>query len=163
MRKIGIHYHRAAAVADVGDEFQSHPCAGKSREGDRHQAIIDDLLRVSREEKRNTDVGQAEIALMRNRRALATMIVAGEHQRRAIPARPGKVRVAENIAAAVDAGAFPVPHADDSINLGLANNSVNLAAHHGGRGQVFVEAGAEMDAVLIQQFLRTAKREVISA
>ena len=53
---IRIDIHRAAAVADVGDHLHPHPGAGKARQRDRQQAVVDDLLRVARIQERNADV-----------------------------------------------------------------------------------------------------------
>jgi hypothetical protein len=47
LRLIGIEDDGASAIADVGDEFQADPGAGKSRNRDGHQAIIDNFLNIA--------------------------------------------------------------------------------------------------------------------
>ncbi len=91
------------------------------------------------------------------------MVVAGEQQRSAVFPGAGKVSVAKYIAGAVDTRSFSVPDAEDAIYLRLSHHFEDLAAHHGGRGQVFVESRLEHDVVFIQQLARTCELQVVAA
>ena len=91
------------------------------------------------------------------------MVVAAERQRRAVAARAGHIGVAEDVAGAVDARPFAVPDADHAVVLRLAQHVMDLAAQHRGGGDIFVHAGHEMDAMLLEQRGYARQGEVVSA
>ncbi len=55
------------------------------------------------------------------------------------------IGVAEDVAGAVDARALAVPHAEDAIELALAAQLGLLRAPQRGGGELFVDAGIELD------------------
>ena len=91
------------------------------------------------------------------------MVVAAQRQRRAVAAGAGDVGVAQNVAGAVDAGAFAVPDAEHAVVARLPQHVMDLAAQHRGGGQVLVHAGDEMDAMLVEQRLHAAERQVVAS
>ena len=74
------------------------------------------------------------------------MVVAGDDEDAA--ARGGAVGVAvlEGVAGAIDARALAVPHGEDAIDLGAGVGLDLLRAEDGGRGEVLVDGGEELDA-----------------
>ena len=162
-RLIGIDHHGSTAVADIGDQFQPHPGARKSRKRDGIEAVIDDFLRISGIQKRNADIIETEVALMRDSRAFAAMIVAGEDQRAAVRSGSREIGMAKNVAGAIDAGSFAVPDADDAIDIRFADDRKNLAAHDRGRGEIFVDAGTKNDIVLLEQLARSRQLKIVAA
>ena len=81
------------------------------------------------------------------------MVVAGEQPDAARLGTAGEVAVLEHVAAAVDPGALAVPHGIDAVVLGAREEADLLAAPHGGRRHVLVDAGLEMDVVLGEETL----------
>src|SRR5580658_8442100 len=100
---------------------------------------------------------------MRDGGAFGNVIVAAQHQRRAVLAGAGNVGVAEDVAGAVDARAFAVPDANHAVVARLAERVMNLAAENGCSGQIFVDTGHEMDAVLVKQGPHAREGHVVAA
>ena len=69
--------------------------------------------------------------------------------------------MAERVARAIDAGALPVPDAEDAVVFRLRKQVGELRAEYRGGAQVFVDAGQEGDLVLIEDLARRGKREVV--
>ncbi|MGY4358751.1 hypothetical protein ACVW0J_005244 [Bradyrhizobium sp. i1.7.7] len=91
------------------------------------------------------------------------MVVAGQTQHTAVLGRAGGIAVAEHVAAAIDAGALAVPDADDAIIFGAGREVELLRAPHGGRRQILVHAGLELDVVLLEMLSRRKELLVIAA
>ncbi len=161
-RPLRIHVHGAAAIAYVRHHLHPHPRARKPRHRDRHQSVIQNLLRIAGIQKRNAEVVQAEVALMRDGGALRNVIVAAQHQRRAIFSRARQVRVPKHVARPVDARPFAVPDADHALHLALSQHAVDLAAHHRRSCQIFVHPRPEVDVVLAQDLAGARERHVIA-
>ena len=81
-------------------------------------------------------------------RRLGLGIVAGQREDTAVPADAREVRVAEDVAAPVDAGRLAVPHAEHAVVARAPVEVGELAAEHGGGAEVLVHAGDEDDLVL---------------
>jgi hypothetical protein len=71
---------------------------------------------------------------MRERRGLATVIVAGEGEHAAVTRGARRIGVLERIDRAVDAGPLAVPDAEDAIDLGAGKEADLLATPDRGRG-----------------------------
>ena len=91
------------------------------------------------------------------------MVVAGQAQHAAVFRRTGRVAVAEDVAAAVDARALAVPDADHAIVLGAGRQVQLLRAPDRGRRQVLVYAGLELDVVLLEMLSRCEELLVVAA
>ena len=76
------------------------------------------------------------------------MVVASERQRRAVASRAGDIGVAEDVARAIDARPFAVPDTDHAVVFRFAQHVIDLAAQHGGGGNVFIHAGDEVDVMV---------------
>ena len=108
---------------------------------------IEIILQRCRIEDRHQRRREDLFALVRKRRGLAAMIVAGERQHAAMPRGAGRIGVLQHVDRTVDAGALAVPDAEHAIDLGAGKQSDLLAAPHGGRRQVLVQAGNKGDVV----------------
>ena len=80
---------------------------GVARHRPAVQAEIEDLLHRRRIEHRHHRRRELMIRLVRQRRRLGAVIVAGQHQHAAVLRRSGVIRVLEHVAAAVHAGPLP--------------------------------------------------------
>src|SRR5207244_8371014 len=81
----------------------------------------------------------------------------------AVLCRARGIAVAEDIAAAVDAGALAVPDADHAIVPGAGREIELLRAPDRGGREVFVHAGLEFDVVLFEMFSRGKQLLVVAA
>src|SRR5690606_28984013 len=74
----------------------------------------------------------------------------------------GHVRMFERIAGAVDAGRLAVPDPEHAVD-GRASPEMNLlAAPDGRRGEVFIQAGLEMNVVLVEEALCAGELLIIA-
>jgi hypothetical protein len=145
---LGPHLGGAGGVGDVGDDLQRAPQARGTRAGDRVQAEVEDLLEVAGVERREVQGGQRGLGAAGQRRALAARVVADEGERAAGGGGAGEVRVAQRVHRAVQARVLAVPDAEHAVAVGLRQVVGELRAVDGGRGELLVEAGRELDAVL---------------
>ena len=91
------------------------------------------------------------------------MVVAGEAQHAAVLGRARRIAVAEDVAAAVDAGALAVPDADHAVILGAGRQIELLRAPDRGGRQILVHAGLELDVVLFEMLSRGEQLLVVAA
>ena len=91
------------------------------------------------------------------------MIVTGQRNHAAIGRSAGGVGVLERIHRAIDAGPLAVPDAEHAIDLGARKHPDLLAAPHRRRRQILVEAGGELDVVLLEEGFRAPQRVVVHA
>ncbi|MGY4351205.1 phage tail sheath gpL-like [Bradyrhizobium sp. GM7.3] len=77
---------------------------------------------------------KAWVGLMRDRRGFCAVVVAGETQDAAVLGGARGIAVAEDVAAAIDAGALAVPDADHAVILGAGREVELLRAPDRGRG-----------------------------
>ena len=138
---IGIADDRGRAFDGLGDRLEADPAAGVARQRKAQNAEIEIILQRRRIDHRHHRRGEHLLALMRQRRGLAAMVVAGERDHAAIRRGAGRVGVLERVHRAVDAGALAVPDAEHAIDLGAGEHADLLAAPHRGRRQILVEAG----------------------
>jgi hypothetical protein len=106
---------------------------------------------------------QGVLALVRDRRGLGARIVPREHQYAAVGRRTGVVAVLERVAGAVDARALAVPDAEYAVVARTGQVVHELRAPDRRRGEVLVDAGFEVDAVLGEERLRLPECQVVGA
>ena len=133
--------------------LEADPHAGKARQREAQDAVVEDLLHAARIEHRHHVVDEGELGLVRAGRAFAGVVVAHQGQHAAVLGGAGVVGVAEHVAGAVDAGALAVPDAEHAVVLAFAAQLGLLRAPQRRGGQVLVEAGHELDVVRLQQAL----------
>ena len=78
------------------------------------------------------------------------MVVAGQQQDTPVGMAAGEVSMPKDVATAVDARAFAVPHGIDAVVFGVAEQAGLLRAPDGRRRQVFVDARLEVDVVVLE-------------
>jgi hypothetical protein len=91
------------------------------------------------------------------------VVVTGKHEHAAVFCRARRVAVAEDVAAAVDAGALAVPDADHAIIPGAGREIELLRAPDRGRRQILVHAGLEFDVVLFEMLAGGEQLLVVAA
>ena len=133
--------------------LEADPDAGKARQGEAQDAVVEDLLHARRVQDRDHVVEEGELGLVRAGGAFAGMVVAHQGEHAAVLGGAGVVGVAEHVAGAVDAGALAVPDAEHAVVLAFAPQLRLLRAPQRGGGQVLVEAGHELDVVGLQDAL----------
>ncbi|BCY19897.1 hypothetical protein OkiPb01551_07930 [Bordetella pertussis] len=114
------------------------------------QAVVQHFLHAGGKQRRDHADLENVVALVRQRRRLGRMVVAGHHQHAAVARGAGHIGVLEDVAAAVHARPLAVPHAEHAVVLGAREQVDLLRAPHGGGGQVLVDAGLEFDVMLLQ-------------
>ena len=130
--------------------FERGPGAGVARHRPAVEAVVDDLLDARRIEDRDHQVDEMEFRLMRGGGRLRGVVVAHQRQHAAVLRGAGEIGVAEHVAAAVDAGALAVPHAEHAVVFALAAQFRLLRAPHRGGGELLVDAGLEDDVGLLR-------------
>ncbi len=158
-----IDIHRCARLDHVGDAFESDPETGVARHGEAVQAVVQILLHVRRVQHRDAARFEYVFALVRERRGLGRVIVAGEYQHAAVFGGAGRIAVLEYVAAAVHARTFAVPDGEHAVVLGVVEQVELLRAPDRGRGHVFVDAGMELDVMGFEVFLRAVHALVYAA
>src|SRR5207249_12082950 len=91
-------------------------------------------------------------------RRLAAMVVAGQRNHAAVWRGAGRVGMLERVHRAVDAGALAVPDTEYAIDPGAGEHADLLAAPYGGRRQILVETGCELDVMLLEEGFRATAR-----
>ena len=91
------------------------------------------------------------------------MVVAGQRDHAAVRRGAGRVGMLERVHRAVDAGALAIPDAEYAIDPGALEHADLLAAPHGGGRQILVEAGRELDVMLLEEAFRAPQRVVVHA
>src|ERR1700712_2537897 len=124
------------------------------------QAVVEIFLHRRRIQYGNAAGVQDMGALGRYRGLFGGVVVASQHQHAAVFRAASAVAVLEDVAAAVHARAFAVPHGKHAIVLGVLEQIGLLGAPDGGGGQVFIEAGVEGDVVSVEMFLGLFGRHV---
>ena len=160
--RIRMHVHHAATVAQVGDQLESHPAAAEARQGEGVQAVQQEFLDVGGVEDGDAGRQQDVVALVWHRGALAIVIVPCQDDCRAVGAGAAHVGVLEDVAAAVDAGAFAVPDTVHAVDLRTGKQVQVLAAHDRGGGQFLVHRRLVDDTMLPEQAAYPGQGEVIA-
>ena len=96
---------RSAGFDHVGDALERDPAARIAAHREAVQAEVEVVLHVRRVEVRDQAGLEDVLGLVRQRRGLGGMVVAGQHQHAAVLRGAGGVGVLEHVAAAVDARA----------------------------------------------------------
>ena len=125
--------------------LERDPGAGEARHRPAVEAVVDDLLHARRIEDRDHQVDEVEFGLVRGGGGFRRVVVAHQRQHAAVLRGAGEIGVAEHVAAAVDAGALAVPHAEHAVVLALAAQLGLLRAPDRGGGELLVDAGLEHD------------------
>jgi len=147
-------------VGDVGHDLEAHPEPGIARELEAEPAQVEDLLRVAGIEHGEERIVEGHFGMRRDRGRLGERIVAAQREHAPVVRDAGVVRVLEDVAGAIDAGALAVPHAEDAVVFRLREQVGEL---DGRRPEVLVDAREEDDVVLAEQIGIALEREVEAA
>ena len=134
-----MHVDGAGAVRNGGDQLEPGPQTARTRQRDGVAAQVERFLDVAREQDRHVQVDHRRVARRRQGRGLGGRIVTDDGDDATVHRRAGEHRMADRIAAAVEAGALAVPDADDAVVARVVERHRQLAAHHGGRRQLLVD------------------------
>jgi hypothetical protein len=140
--------------------LEADPHAGKARQGQPQDAVVEDLLHAGRVQDRHHIVDEGELRLVGAGGALAGVVVAHQGDHPAVLGGAGVVGMAEHVAGAVDAGALAVPDAEHAVVPALAPQLGLLRAPERGGSQVLVQARLEPDVVGLQDPLRAQHRRL---
>ncbi len=120
--------------------LEPDPTAAEARHGVTVEPERDDLLDVGRIQHGHRSIDERVLALMRQRRRLARVVVAGDRDDAAVARSSGRVAVLEWIAGTVDARTLAVPHAEDAVIAGALEQIRLLRAPDRGRGEILVQS-----------------------
>jgi hypothetical protein len=141
----------ATIVGHIGDDLERHPQARIAGQLEPQSAQVEDLLHAAREQDGEQRVVEGHLGVGGQGRRLRERIIAAQGQDPAVPADAREIGVLEDVAGAIDAGTFAVPHAQDAVVFGPGKQVGQLAAIHRGGPQILVDAGDENHVVLAQQ------------
>src|SRR5690606_32663956 len=137
--------------------LQSGPATAEARQRIAVQSELDDLLDVGRVQHRHHRVDEGELALVRERRRLARVVVSGRDEHAAVPRRAGRVAVLERIARAVHPRTLAVPEREDAVVARTGEEAGLLRAPDRRRREILVETRLKTDLVGVEITLRTPK------
>ena len=127
------------------------------------QAEVEILLDAGGMDDRDGGGDEGGLALVRGGRRLGHVVVAGQRHDAAVLGRAGIVGVLQRVARAVDAGALAVPHAEHAVVARAGIEMDLLGAPQRGRREVLVDAGLELDVVVLDEALGLPQRLVEAA
>ncbi len=130
--------------------LERHPGAAVARHRPAVEAVVQNLLHARRVQDRDHHVDEVVFGLVRGGGGFRRVIVAHQRQHAAVLRGAGEVGVAEHVAGAVDARALAVPETEHAIELAFAAQFRLLRAPKCGGGDVLVDAGLELDVVLVE-------------
>src|ERR1700674_2572548 len=129
------------------------------------QTKLDDLLHANRIKHGNHCRIEGMLALMRQSRRLACVVISCNEQHPAMLRRTGCIGVLEHVTTAVYARTLAVPHGEHPVVLGPLEQPHLLRTPDSGGGQLFIHAGLEADVMffevclgLPQGLIKAAKR-----
>ncbi len=163
LHALGIDDHRSAGFHDVGDALERDPAAGIAAHGEAVQAQIEIVLDTRRVEHRDQASLEDVLGLVRQRRGLGGVIVAGEREHAAVARSPRGIGVLEDVAATVDTRAFAIPHREHAVVARLGEEIQLLRPPDRGGGQVFVDARLEAHVMALEVLLRAPQALVEAA
>ena len=103
------------------------------------------------------------VRLVRHGGRLCAVIITGQTQHAAVFGGAGRVAVAKDVAATIDARSLAIPNADHAIVAGAGRKIKLLRTPDRGRCQVFVYAGLKFDVVLLKVLSRGEQLLVVAA
>jgi len=157
LHALGVDDHRRRGFDHFGHRLQRHPHARIAAHRQAVQAEVEVLLHGGRIQHRDHAGLEDVVRLVRQRRTLRTVIVAGQREYAAVRARPGGIGVLEHVAAAIHPRSLAVPHAEDAVVPCASEHVDLLRSPHAGGGEVFVQSRVEPDVMLFEVFLRAPR------
>ena len=149
-----IDFHHGGGIDVLGDGLERYPAAGIARQLPADDAVVENFLNVGRVQHRDRGSDKGVLALVRQRRGFAAVVVTGQQQHAAMGRNARGIAVLEDVTGAVDARALAVPHGKHAVVFGAGKQVGLLAAPDCRRRQFLVEAGLKMDGVLLEEIAR---------
>ena len=126
------------------------------------QTEVEQLLGVGGIEDGHADGDEQCVGEIDRGRGFRAVVVACEREHAALGRGAGEIGVAQRIGGSIDARPLAVPDAEHAID-GRAGKVVQLlGAPDRGRGEIFVEAWAEDDVVLLELRRRAPQFDVVA-
>jgi hypothetical protein len=147
----GVEFDRCRPVGDDGHQLDRSPQPAVTGERDRVPPELEDVLNATGVQDRDRHVGTDPFRRGRERRGLASRVVADQHERTRLRTCPCEVAVPDGVGCAVETWRLAVPHAEHTIALESRADRRHLAPEHGGRRELLVEPGLMHDCVLSEQ------------
>ena len=158
-----IDVDRGRGIHRLAQHLEADPEAGIARHLEGMQAPVEIFLNRCGVDHRHAGRDEGGLALVRDSGRLGHVVVAGQRHDAAVLRRAGVVGVLEDVAAAVDARALAVPHAEHAV-VARAGVEMDLLGAPQRRGrEVLIGAGLELDVALLDEFLGLPKRLVEAA
>ena len=151
---VGIDVDRGGGLDGVGQRLEGDPATGIARHREAVQAVLEVVLDAGRRQHRHHHRLEYMLGLVRQRRRLGAVVVAGDHQHAAMLRRAGGVGVAEDVAAAVDPRPLAVPDREDAVMARVVVKIELLGTPHRRGGEVLVQPRLEANAVGVEEGLR---------
>ena len=142
---IRIDDHTRRGLHRVSHGLHADVAAGIAAHGVAMHAEIKIFLHTGRVQNRDHGADEFVIGLMRQRGRLRSVIIARDEQHATVLAGARVVRMLEHVAAAINAGAFAVPHGEHAVVPGLRIEIELLCAPHRRCGELFVDARHKRD------------------
>ena len=160
---VRIDMDRGRGIDRLAQYLEGDPQARVARHREGMQAEVEIFLHAGGMDHRDAGGHQRGLALVGGRRRLGHVIVAGQRHDAAVLGGAGIVGVLQDVARTVDAGALAVPHAEHAVVARAGIEVDLLGAPQGRRRQVLVDAGLELDVVLLDEALGLPQRLVEAA
>jgi hypothetical protein len=153
-----VHAHRCGRVHSLGDGLESDPAAAETRQLPAEKTEIEDFLHAGGVEHRHHRIHERVLALMRQRRRLGPVVVAGDGEDAPVTRGARGIGVLENVTAAIHARSLAVPHAEHPIETGTVEHVDLLGSPDAGGGEVLVEPGLKADLTALEERVRLPQR-----
>jgi len=143
--------YRLRRVGGLLNDLEADPTAAEARQREAQQTEIHELLHVGGVQHRHHGIDEAVLALLRQRRGLAGVIVAGGDDHTAVLRRARRVAVLERIAGAIDARALAVPQSEHTVVKSARKQIDLLRAPDRRRREILVEPRLKADVRGIEE------------
>ena len=146
-----------------GNGLEADPAAAVARQFPAEHTEIEHFLHVGRVQHRYRRADEHVVALVRQGRGFAGVVVTDHGEHAAVAGGAKGVRVFQHVHAAVEARALAVPHAEHTVVARAGKQVDLLAAPDRRHREVFVDARSEEDIVFFGESARAPERLVETA
>nr|GFA13410.1 hypothetical protein [Tanacetum cinerariifolium] len=148
-----VDFNHRGRIDVFRNGLHRHPATAVARELPADDAVIENFLDIARVEHRDHRGDERVFALVRDGRRFAAVVVAREDQHPAVFRYAGRVAVFEDVPATVDARALAVPEGEHAVIFAVGEQVDLLTAPYRSGREFFVDAGLEMNGVLLEILL----------
>ena len=159
----GIDFRGNGGIHVFGNRLESDPAAAVAGQLPAEDTEIEHFLYVGRVQHRAGGADEHVIALVRQGRRLAGVVIADHGKHAAVARGTEGVGVLEHVEAAVEAGALAVPHTEYAVVFCAFEQADLLTAPDRGHRQVFVDARLKVNVVRLRVLFGAPQRLIESA